>query len=289
MAPVPSEARVARPALAPPSPDPMLPVLASVVRRTQETADVATLELDGAGFGTHGPGQFAMLTALGVGEAAISMSGDPDAGRVVHTIRAVGAVSAALVRLEPGMRLGVRGPFGVAWPMADAEGRDLLLVASGIGLAPIRPALLAALRRRARVRRLILVYGARTPPEMLYAAAFDGWRRTAGLETRVTLSRAGRDWRGEVGHVTGLLPRLGLDPAATVAFVCGPEPMIRSTAQGLEALGVAGDAIHVSLERSMKCAVGFCGRCQFGPLFLCRDGPVFPWMRVRDPMRVREL
>lgn len=267
----------------------MLPALAAVARRTQETADVVTLELADAGFETHGPGQFAMLTALGVGEAAISMSGDPEGGTVAHTIRAVGAVSAALAALTPGMRLGVRGPFGAAWPMAAAEGRDLVLVASGIGLAPLRPALLHALRHRGRFRRLVLLYGARTPREMIFAAAFDGWRRTSDLETRVTLSRAGREWRGEVGYVTALLPSLGLDPAATVGFVCGPEPMIRATAQGFQALGVSADAIHVSLERNMKCAVGLCGRCQFGPLFLCRDGPVFSYARVRDLMRVREL
>lgn len=274
---------------APAGSDPMLPVLATVTRRVQETADVVTLDLDGAGFATHGPGQFAMLTALGVGEAAISMSGDPEGGRVVHTIRAVGPVSTALTRLGSGGRLGVRGPFGVAWPMAVAAGCDLVLVASGIGLAPLRPALFHALRHRVRFRRLILLYGARTPREMLYAAAFDGWRRTAGLEVRVTLSRAGRDWRGEVGHVTALLPGLGLDPAATVAFVCGPEPMIRATAEGFEGLDVPQAAVHVSLERSMKCAVGLCGRCQLGPVLLCRDGPVFSWERVRALMRVREL
>jgi NAD(P)H-flavin reductase len=267
----------------------MLPVLATVVHRVQETADVVTLHLAGAGFDTHGPGQFAMLTALGVGEAAISMSGDPEAGAVVHTIRAVGPVSTALSRLAPGQRLGIRGPFGAVWPMAAAEGRDLVLVASGIGLAPLRPALLHALRHRVRFRRLVLLYGARTPRELLYAAAFDGWSRTPGLETRVTLSRAGREWRGEVGHVTALLPGLGLDPAAAVGLVCGPEPMIRATAEGFEALGVPEGAIHVSLERSMKCAVALCGRCQLGPLLLCRDGPVFPWPRVRGLMRVREL
>lgn len=286
MTPHPTETRASP---APPSPDPMLPVLATVAHRVQETADVVTLHLAGAGFDTHGPGQFAMLTALGVGEAAISMSGDPEAGAVLHTIKALGPVSTALSRLAPGQRLGIRGPFGAAWPMAAAEGRDLVLVASGIGLAPLRPALLHALRHRARFRRLVLLYGARTPREMLYAASFDGWRRIPGLEARVTLSRAGREWRGEVGHVTALLPCLGLDPAATVGLVCGPEPMIRATAEGFEALGVPEGAIHVSPERSMKCAVGLCGRCQLGPVLLCRDGPVFPWARVRALMRVREL
>lgn len=269
-------------------PDPLLPRLATVLARRDEAPDVVTLEIDADG--PAAPGQFAMLTAFGVGEAAISMSGDPaDGGCHRHTIHAVGAVSAALTRLGPGARLGVRGPFGRPWPVAVAEGADLLLVASGIGLAPLRPALLAALARRAAFGRVILLYGTRTPDSILFRDDLGAWAARPDLECRITLSRAGPDWTGEVGHVTGHLPRLGLEPARSVAMVCGPEAMIRSTAIALEALGFGPERVFLSLERSMKCAVGLCGRCQLGPVLLCRDGPVFSWAEARPLLRIREL
>lgn len=271
-----------------PAPDPLLPRIAVVLGRRVEAPDVVTLDI--AASGPVRPGQFAMLTAFGVGEAAISMSGDPADGiRHCHTIHAVGPVSAALTRLVPGARLGIRGPYGRPWPVGDAQGGDLLVVASGLGLAPLRPAVLAALAQRRRFGRIVVLYGARTPETMLFRDSLAAWQARADVELHVTLSRAGPDWTGEVGHVTGLLPGLGLDPARTVAMICGPEPMIRATAHGLDALGVPAGRVFVSLERNMKCAIALCGRCQLGSVLLCRDGPVFSWAQMRPLMRIREL
>lgn len=274
--------------------DPMAPRFFSVSRRIRESADVATLDiaLDGANAQAlvFRPGQFNMLYAFGVGEIPGSVSGDPAIGdRVTHTIRAVGAVSAALVKLKAGDPIGLRGPFGSSWPLDEAAGFDVLVVAGGIGLVPLRPVIYHLLRRRAEYGRVALLCGARTLDDMLFGEELDKWRRTPDFQLRVTLDRADRRWTGDVGYVTGLLPKARVDPVETVAFVCGPEVMIRATAQSLEDMGVAATRIFVSLERNMKCAVGLCGHCQFGPHFLCKDGPVYRYDRVRDFLAIREL
>jgi len=270
------------------------PFFLPVRTRRRETADVATLEFDataaGADWRGFGPGQFNMLYAFGVGEIPVSLSGDPAEGRrIVHTIRGVGPVSRALVSARRGELVGIRGPFGSRWPVDRAAGRDLLVVAGGIGLAPLRPVLRHVLRERGAYGRVALLYGARSPDELLFRRDLDGWRRTPGLQVRVAVDRAGPDWEGDVGFVTGQFPKVRFDPAETVAMICGPEVMIRTAAQALEALGVEGDRIHVSMERNMQCAIGQCGHCQFGPRFVCRDGPVFPYSTVAAMMAVREL
>ena len=275
-------------------PDPMAPQFLTVRRRIRETADVVSLEIaaDGSDGSSPGfrPGQFNMLYAFGVGEIPISISGDPAVvHRITHTIRSVGAVSEALVKLKAGDHIGLRGPFGSGWPVEQAAGYDVLLIAGGIGLVPLRPALYHLLRRREAYGRVALLYGARTLEDMLFRKELESWRRTPDFQLRVTLDRAGREWTGDVGYVTGLLPKARVDPADTIAMVCGPEVMIRSTALALEDIGVAPARIFVSLERNMKCAVGLCGHCQFGPHFLCKDGPVHRYDRVRDLLAIREL
>jgi NAD(P)H-flavin reductase len=275
-------------------PDPMAPRFLTVRRRIRETADVATLDiaLDDADARAPAfrPGQFNMLYAFGVGEIPISISGDPAvAHRITHTIRSVGAVSEALVKLKTGDLIGVRGPFGSGWPVEQAAGCDVLVIAGGIGLVPLRPALYHLLSHRAAYGRVALLYGARTLEDMLFRKELESWRRTPDFQVRVTLDRAGREWTGDVGYVTGLLPKARFDPADTIAMVCGPEVMIRSTALALEDIGVAPARIFVSLERNMKCAVGLCGHCQFGPHFLCKDGPVHRYDHVRDLLAIREL
>ncbi len=276
------------------APDPMVPRFLRVRRRIREATDVVSLEIgsDEAGAPVPGfrPGQFNMLYAFGVGEIPISVSGDPSTtSSITHTVRAVGPVSAALAELRPGDSVGVRGPFGTCWPVDEAAGYDVLVVASGIGLVPLRPVLYHLLRYREAHGRVALLYGARTPRDLLYRRELDVWRRTPNLQVRVTLSRAGPEWVGDVGYVTGLLPKVRFTPTDTIAMVCGPEPMIRSTARELESIGLPATQIFVSLERNMKCAIGFCGHCQLGPNFICKDGPVFRYDRVRDPMAVREL
>lgn len=272
----------------------MAPRFLPVKRRVRESADVVSLEIatDSSDVSLLGfkPGQFNMLYAFGVGEIPISISGDPAVPDLItHTIRSVGPVSEALTRLKRGDRVGVRGPFGSSWPVEEAAGNDVLVIAGGIGLVPLRPVLYHLMRRRAAYGRVALLYGARKPEELLCRNELDVWRRTPNLQTRVTVDRAGPDWIGDVGYVTGLLPKVRYDPADTLAMVCGPEPMIRSTALALEDIGVAGTQIFVSLERNMKCAVGFCGHCQFGPHFICKDGPVYRYDRIRDLLAIREL
>lgn len=275
------------------APDPMFPRPYRVHRVTKETSDTFTLELlpdvGHAGF-PFAAGQFNMLYVCGIGEVPISISGDPGVPQaLVHTTRAVGAVTKGMGALRKGDSIGIRGPFGTNWPVAAAEGNDVVFVAGGIGLAPLRPALYQVLASREKYGRVVLLYGARTPEDILYRRQLKEWRADLGLEVHVSVDRATRDWRGNVGVVTTLIPRVPFDPYHTVAMVCGPEVMIRYTVMELERRGVAQEDIHVSLERNMKCGVGFCGHCQHGPNFVCKDGPVFPFSRVRELLNQREV
>lgn len=271
--------------------DPMLPYVARVLNRRREGADVWTLDIEpGKGAPPVAPGQFNMLTVFGVGEAAISVSGDPaDPGRLVHTIRAVGAVSSALARLDPGDLLGLRGPFGVGWPMAEAAGRDVIVVAGGLGLAPLRPVLYRLFAERERYGKITLLFGARSPADILFRQEIESWRQSLDVGIEVTVDHADSDWHGHVGVVTTLIRRADFDPLRTIAMICGPEVMMRFAIAALEEAGVADGAIYLSMERNMKCAVVFCGHCQFGTVFVCRDGPVFRYDRVRGLLMVKEI
>ena len=270
----------------------LLPRAFEVRQRRQELADCVTLELSPCdGVPTpFSPGQFTMLYVPGIGEIAVSISGDPAVSdRLEQTVRGVGAVSRAICGLEPGQRLGVRGPLGTAWPVESAVGRHLVIVAGGLGLAPVRPAILWGLANRDRLAGLAIVYGTRSPDQILYARQVLGWSGAEGVRVGISVDRADEGWSGKVGVVTDLIPDLLVDPARTLALVCGPEIMMRFAAQALDAAGVPRDAIHLSLERNMKCGVGWCGHCQLGPHLICRDGPVLVYPAVRDLMAVWEL
>lgn len=274
--------------------DPITPRFLPVTRRIRETADTVSLEIEtgASGDGERGfrPGQFNMLYAYGVGEIPVSISGDPAIpGRMVHTVRSVGPASEALTKLKRGDVVGIRGPFGSSWPLEEAAGFDVLVIAGGIGLAPVRPVLYHLLKRRAAYGRRALLYGARSQQDLLYVKELDTWRRTPDFQVRVTLNHAEREWTGDVGHVTGLLGKVRFDPADTIAMLCGPEVMLRSTALALIDSGVPAERIFISMERNMKCATGFCGHCQFGPYFICKDGAVFRYDHVRDLLTIREL
>jgi NAD(P)H-flavin reductase len=272
--------------------DPMLPVSYVVADKRQDLADTWTLELEPAGDGAVGefnPGQFSMLYAFGAGEVPISVSGGGDAGgRVGHTVRAVGAATSALCAIEPGSQVGVRGPFGNSWPLADAEGGDIVVVTGGIGLAPLRLAVKQLIANRDAYREVTLLYGARTPDEILYTDELQDWRES-GIGIATTVDSAPGDYDGRVGLVTALIPEAGFEGARTTAFVCGPEVMMRFVSTALQDRGVPTDNIHVSLERNMKCAIGHCGHCQLGHRFVCKDGPVFPVGRIGTLLGVREL
>lgn len=274
-------------------PDPLRPRMHRVKRRVKETADTVTLELvprAGEESGGFLPGQFHMLWVAGVGEVPVLISGDPaKTGVVQHTTRAVGAVTRRICELRPGDTVGLRGPFGTFWPVDEAAGRDLVLVAGGMGLAPLRPALLAVLARRERFGRVCLLYGARGPEELLFRNELRSWKSGFDLEVGVTVDRAGPEWRGNVGVVTALLPRAGFDPENASAFVCGPEMMERFAVRELERRGVPAERVWVALERNMKCGVGLCGHCQMGPTFVCRHGPVLRWDRVAHLLELREV
>lgn len=273
--------------------DPMRPEPFEVRQATRETGDTFTLTLGPvapARWRGFAPGQFNMLYVFGTGEVPISISGDPAKPELlVHTIRAVGATTRALQGCKRGDWVGVRGPFGTAWPVDEARGRDVVLIAGGIGLAPLRPAVYHVLLHRALYGRVLLLYGARTPRDMLYAKELREWRSRFDVEVEVTVDRATLDWQGSVGVVTKLVQRAPFDPQSAVAFICGPEVMIRYAAQALEQRGTPREAIHVSMERNMKCAVGVCGHCQFGPFFVCRDGPVFRHDRIQRFFGMREV
>lgn len=272
--------------------DPMVPRLARVVRSRHETADVWTLdlELDGGGWDGFSPGQFNMLSVFGVGEAPISFSGQPgDNSRIVHTVRAVGPVSKALCHLKTGETLGVRGPYGNAWPVDAGVGQDVIVIAGGLGLAPVRPVLYRLMAERERFGRVTLLYGARSPAEILYRREIETWRRRLDTDIEVTVDHATSDWHGHVGVVTKLVPQARFEPEQTLAIVCGPEVMMRFAAKALADAGVPGNAIHLSMERNMKCGIGLCGHCQLGPVFICRDGPVFTHTELEKLMAVKEL
>jgi NAD(P)H-flavin reductase len=277
---------------APPVTGSMVPRMMRVKRVVREPSDIVTLHLDADDTGgfRFAPGQFNMLYLFGTGEVPISISGDAEApGELIHTIRAVGAVTRPLCEVKKGALLGVRGPFGTAWPVEAALGKDLILVAGGLGLAPLRPAIYHALRHRAEYGRVILLYGARTPQDLLFERELHEWRGRFDCEVEVTVDRAGTDFRGHVGVVPALLDRLSLDAERAVAMVCGPEIMMRFTARALLAKGLAPESIFLSVERSMKCGIGLCGHCQLGPTFACKDGPVMRHDRAARLLAVREL
>jgi NAD(P)H-flavin reductase len=272
---------------------PMIPEPLRVRSFRRETHDTWTLSLDvsrrPSGF-PFLPGQFNMLYVFGVGEVAISISGDPGRpGELIHTVRTVGSVTHALRRVGRGGALGVRGPYGRPWPMDEARGQDVVVVAGGLGLAPLRPAILHLLRHRQEYGRVWLLVGARTPEELPFRRELARWQRDPRLRVLATVDKASPGWADHVGVVPALLRDVEVDPARTVALVCGPEVMMRFTVRELERLGVPHPRIHLSLERNMKCAVGFCGHCQLVPYFVCKDGPVLPYDRLRPFFTLREV
>lgn len=273
--------------------DPMFPVSYRISRRLKETHDIFTVELepvDGKGINSFAPGQYNMLYLYGIGEVPISISGDPEKpAKLLHTIRAVGTVTKAMSELKKGAVIGLRGPFGSSWPLQEAQGRDLVIVAGGIGLAPLRSIIYQVLMQRESYGRVVLLYGTRTQEDILYRQELEKWRSRFDMEVRVTVDCATGQWFGNVGVVTTLIPRAVFEPGKAIAMICGPEVMMRFTIGALESKGVKDDQIYVTMERNMKCGIGFCGHCQFGPFFTCKDGPVFRYDHVKHFFGIREV
>jgi NAD(P)H-flavin reductase len=269
----------------------MVPEAFEVAERRRDTVDTWTLELEPRSGQPlrFAPGQFTMLAAGGAGEVPISISGDPERPeRLVHTVRAVGLATQAICATEPGRVLGVRGPFGTPWPVKDLRGMDVIIAAGGIGRAPLRPALLALLGDRQRYGRLVLMYGGRSPDQLLYPDELDDWA-ARGFEVHVTVDSAGPEWLGHVGVVTRLVRRADLDWDSTASMLCGPEIMMRFMVAALMDRGVPSDNIYASMERNMQCGIGHCGHCQLGPTLVCRDGPVYCWSELDPWLAIREL
>ncbi len=273
----------------------MTPSPARIVGVARETRDTFTFTVESATpepFERFKPGQFSMLYGFSTGEIPISMSGDPgDAGRLVFTIRAVGKASRAITLVDRGGSIGIRGPFGAGWPVHEAHGRDLLVVAGGIGLAPLRPVIYHFLRHRDLYGRLAVLYGARSPHDLLFRRELGEWASIPGVQLLSTVDYSGRlPWKGQVGMVTKLLPLAEIRPDQTTALVCGPEIMMRFVIAELTRRKFAPEHIYLSMERNMKCAIGICGHCQLGPHFLCKDGPVYcyrdlrPWIEGKNEL-----
>jgi len=269
----------------------MVPESFEVLSTRRDTSDTWTLELASCSDQAleFAPGQFTMISAGGSGEVPISISGNPyQPERLVHTVRAVGLATRALCAAQPGQRLAVRGPFGRSWPMDRLASADVVIAAGGIGLPPLRPAILSMLADRDRYGRIVLMYGGRTPAQLLFGDELDSWSKQ-GVEVLTTVDSAGPEWLGHVGVVTRLVNRIELDPARTVAISCGPEVMMRFVVAALRDAGVGAERIYASMERNMQCGIGHCGHCQLGPTLVCRDGPVYLWSEIEPWLAIREL
>ena len=271
--------------------EPMLSYPFKINRVTKDTMDTFSLELSPPrGKFNFRPGQFNMLYVYGVGEVPISISGDPSkSDRLVHTTREVGTVTRAMRRLKAGDTIGVRGPYGAHWPIEKHEDNDIVLITGGIGLAPLRPVIYHVLANRARYGKLVLLYGARTPEDILYVKELEKLRGRFDLDILITVDRATGSWQGNVGVVTQLIGRAPFDPMHCTAMICGPEIMMRFTVMEMQKRGVADESMYVSMERNMKCGIGLCGHCQLGGHFVCKDGPVYRYDAIRDIFTKREM
>lgn len=273
--------------------DPMMTHPVGIRRIIWENDDTFTLTLDmnswAEPFEFH-PGQFNMVYVYGMGEAAISISSDPArTGTIDHTIHRVGSLTTALAHKKRGDVIGIRGPYGSMWPIDVAHKKDVCIVSGGIGLAPLRPVLYTILKNRDEYGRIIILYGGRSPLDLLYRVELEKWANDFNVEVLVTVDRGDSSWKGHIGVVTALFSYIKLDARATIAYVCGPEIMMRYTIDELDRRGLPQDQIYLSMERNMKCAVGFCGHCQMGPTFICKEGPVYPLPRVRPLLDRKEL
>lgn len=264
-----------------------LPLEAEVVERVQETPNVFTLHLrftDPAvqtSYRFH-PGQFNMLYLYGVGEIPISIVSDPEHTQTLtHTVRVVGRVSRGFDQLTVGDRIGVRGPFGRGWPVEQAKGGDLLVVTGGLGCAPAVSVIDYVMRRRDGFGRLMIVQGVKHRDDLIWREQYEQWMEMPNTQVLLAADVGDPGWQWHVGLVTELFDQLQWGDAPPATMICGPEPMMAASARRAGELGVPEDRIWLSMERNMQCATGHCGHCQFGPAFVCKDGPVFSYPEIK--------
>ncbi len=272
----------------------LLPHWAEIVKIIPEAEGVSTFHLKFTDPEVQSryhfePGQFNMLYIPGYGEAAISMSSDLETanGLLVHTIRHIGNVTKAANRLKVGDVVGIRGPFGTSWPLDAIEGMDVVIACGGIGLPPLRGAIYQIIRNREKYGKITLLYGARTPADLMYPSEYETWQK-AGFDMQVTVDRGDDTWTGRVGVVPMWFYHFRVDPHKTAILTCGPEIMMRFVIYEALARRIPSDHIYISLERNMKCGQGACGHCQQGPYFICKDGPVFPFRALENIFNVEE-
>jgi NAD(P)H-flavin reductase len=273
----------------------LVPAWAEVVKITPEAEGVTTFALKLIDPEIQQryhwePGQFNMLYVPGYGESAISMSSNVASsnGLVIHTIRHVGNVTNATSRLKVGDVVGLRGPFGTYWPLEAMQGMDIVIASGGIGLPPLRGAIYSIMQNRANYGKVTLLYGARTPKDLMYPDEYDTWKQ-ADVDVQVTVDRGDDLWTGRIGVVPMYFYHFRVDPHKTAIMACGPEIMMRFVIYEALARRIPSEHIYVSLERNMKCGQGFCGHCQLGPYFICKDGPVFPFSRLESFFNVEEF
>jgi NAD(P)H-flavin reductase len=271
---------------------PWLPRPVTIEEIEQEVPGIATYKLaftspEPSPTCSFKPGQFNMLYLPGVGESAISISSDPGDSVLLHTIRIAGNVTRALARKKVGDQIALRGPYGSSWPMEACKGKDVVIACGGVALAPLRPAIYHIMAHRADYGRVFLLYGARTPGDLLYSREYAAWRE-ADIEVEVTVDIGDQDWRGNMGVVPVLFYRLRLNHARTMILTCGPEIMIRFVIFEALARKISADRIFLSVERNMNCAIGHCGHCQLGPAFICKDGPIFSYRQMEPYMHLED-
>ena len=261
-----------------------LPVMAEItgVRKLTELETLYTVELPGGADLGHRPGQFVEVSIFGVGEAPFSISSSPTRrGSFELGIRKVGMLTEVLAGYGPGRKIGIRGPFGNGVDMATHKGRDVLIVAGGIGLVPMRSLINYVLDRPDDFGRLIICYGCRSDCELLFTHELAQWRANPKVDLHVTVDRGGPEWTGNTGVITTLIPGLDLDLDNTACCVCGPPVMYRFALLALRSRGVKEKDIWMSLERRMKCGVGKCGHCQINGSYVCQDGPVYHYPDIK--------
>lgn len=255
--------------------NPLIPKVATIESILDETPDIKTFRVAGVSF-EYRSGQCAMLSKLGVGEAMISITSSPTRDELEFSIKRVGRLTEALHEMEPGMKIGIRGPYGNSFPIENMIGKDLVFIGGGIGLAPLRSLINNCFDNREQFRKITIIYGARSPEDLVFKKELSNvWPLNKDTEVHLTVDKGDDDWQGKVGFVPALLEHISPSPENAMAITCGPPIMIKFVLKSLQDMGFASENIITTLEMKMKCGIGKCGRCNIGEKYICVDGPVF--------------
>lgn len=273
------------------SPDLGLPKPATIDALVQESPTIFTLHTsfsDPCQDFRFKPGQFNMLYLYGVGEVPISIASDPDDQTLLsHTIRAVGRVTRAMQNLKQGDSLGIRGPYGRGWPLDQARGQDVMIVTGGLGCAPAVSVIKYIMARRRQFGKLMILQGVKHSDDLIWRDQYEKWQNCPDTEVYIAADQSGPNWSWHTGLVTSLIQPIQIDVTQTMVMMCGPELMMRAAVLALKEKNLPESALYLSMERNMACAIGHCGHCQYGGLFVCKDGPVFAWPEIKSLFTVK--